>query len=122
MNGKQLALRFAEECRRLASECVEGTAPPLALWHLDDGYGRHCAIGWALARTEPPRDAWKVFYDIANVTGGSVPLDAPERQQKPDAAVIDANNETPEEERHLAVVFPLLWLADEVERVAHAAR
>ena len=116
--SKALALRFAKECRRLAYECAEGTAPRMIPGHFDRD-GESCAVGWVLKRTAPGQPVWTTFYAVERIV--RKPSEYVPTPINAASAVLDANNRATDADRPLALVFPLLWLADEIEARAKGA-
>lgn len=92
--------RLAEEAEKLALECAEGRAPPLARGELQTDDGHHCVMGEISFRA--CGDAHK--YGWLNYESSDV------REARWDL-VLSNNNARPED-RHSAVVFPLLALRD----------
>ena len=105
MLTKKELRRLAKEARVLAMECVDGRAPALAYGTLGDEFG-HCAMGWIIKR------ACGSPFATNHEWGG--PLEPVSR------LVVDANN-TVSTNRHAAVVFPLLALADALEDASKAS-
>lgn len=104
--------RFVENLRTLAYECAEGTAPKLIAGHFELD-GEHCALGLALARSHNSGDPWTAQRLIADLTD---PLYANETWTPSIASLlISSNNNARDEDRHAAVVFPLLAMADRAE-------
>lgn len=113
--GLRLLRRVAIECRKLAGECAEGTAPKLKANDFGrDGY--HCAMGLVLARAGHVSNPWEVFDSIANVVSPIAGLETDENKDTPSTILIDANNDAHPRKRHAAVVFPLLNFADACDR------
>lgn len=93
--------KVAREARKLAMECVTGEAPPL-IPNLLHSAGRYCVAGLLSHR---------VCGSIYSVVDRFTHLPAL-------GMLIEANNSASDEERHGAVVFPLLAFADDVEAMA----
>lgn len=105
--------RLAEECRRLADECEQGTAPPL----ITDDYGRdgkHCALGCVLSRAGDGAPPWRVWHALSQ-EGYGQPAAWRERARAASGVVRQANNNASDEERHRAIVGPLRALAAAME-------
>lgn len=123
--GKQRAAatmkRFAVQLERLAYECVEGTAPPLIAYSFSED-GQHCALGETLARMAIDGNPWTAFAHVKAAVHLLVPEEIDTKESRnPCSVLIDANNFARPHERHGAVVFPLLALADSARRVARKA-
>lgn len=105
LSKKELLRAAARHARKLAYECVAGTAPLLIARHLSDDTGHYCVAGLLGQRLRGNEFA---FRDLAsdNTTVEAYML------------LIDANNDAAPDERHGAVVFPLLALADALEEAA----
>lgn len=122
MKGANLLRRFAKECRAFAYDCAEEKAPIPIVGMFEDGRGGHCAVGWVLFRTDPGAisqfDTFCALSGALRERGMRTPCSEASRSVSPCRAVIDANNAAPATERRAAVVFPLLWMADELDRIA----
>lgn len=97
--------KVAREARKLAMECVTGEAPPLIQWMLcseSHGRKRYCVAGLL---------AHRACGDIYSVIDRL--HDLPEVD-----ILVTANNEASDADRHGAVVFPLLALADACDEAA----
>lgn len=114
MTDKQIARRVARECRRLALQCADGTAPHMIAGHFVLN-GQHCAIGWALTRAAPDGDPWTACAAVRRLAVERGILASP-ADSTACSITIDANNECRgQEKRRARVVFPLLALADAVD-------
>lgn len=100
--------RLAKEARRLAMECVRGTAPAFGTGTELNGVdgGPNCVLGHVYCRAEPPL-AKHMHTQLFTLT------DWP----NPEWSVVTAANDYyPPAQRQAAVVFPLLALADALEQ------
>lgn len=109
LTSKQLR-RAAREARKLALECADGLAPCLGVEDYGCAGAPICAVGHVMDRAGWPRGF---------MTGDFI-------EACPDSAdavneVTAANDYAPSIERHEAVVFPLLALADALEAEAERA-
>jgi hypothetical protein len=112
MLTQQQKKRLAKEARKLAMECVEGTAPRLGVDREFLANGKPCcSLGHVFARSgfRPIRPR-SHFADIYFELPGS------ERRE-----LVTANDEARDNERAAWVVFPLLALADALEADAPQA-
>lgn len=110
--GMRTLRRFATECRKLAHECAEGTAPRLIRGNFDDGFGNHCAAGEALSRSVDNGSAWDAFGLIDELIPRSDPFRTQACRLMSSTILFEANNNATDRDRHSAVVFPLLYAAD----------
>lgn len=105
MSAEELR-KAAEEARRLAMECLTGKAPRLVKYMLCDERGgrkRYCVMG--LLGHRAINDVYMLH---------SLPRGADEAAE----VAVSANNDADDADRHGAVVFPLLALADACDEAA----
>jgi hypothetical protein len=69
-------------------------------------------MGEALARSVECRDPWAAFFEIERLTNATAPEPS---SNNATTILVEANNTAAEADRHAAVVFPLMNVADAAE-------